>query len=237
MVRISAVLPAFNEQDNIVEAIEEVGAVAADCCSEYEIIVVDDGSSDRTNELVVHMAESDPRVRLVEHERNQGYGAALHSGFSAAQYEWVFLTDADRQFVISELVGFIPLCDRYDLILGYRNPRRDPFMRRLNAFGWNLLVNMLFGYTARDIDCAFKLFRRSVFDNTVVRSRGAALSAEFLVRSRRAGHRFLEKGVSHRPRGFGSATGAKPAVIVRAFRELIAFWLALRQERIRERKG
>ena len=237
MVRISAVLPAFNEQDNIVEAIEELGSVAAECTSDYEIIVVDDGSSDRTNELVVHLAESDPRIRLVEHERNQGYGAALHSGFSAAQYEWVFLTDADRQFVISELVSFIPLRDGYDLILGYRNPRRDPFMRRLNAFGWNMLVNTFFGYTARDVDCAFKLFRRSIFENMVIRSRGAALSAEFLVRSRRAGYRFLEKGVSHRPRGFGSATGAKPAVIVRAFRELIAFWLALRQERIRERKG
>lgn len=231
MVRISAVLPAFNEQDNIVEAIGELGSVAGGCASEHEIIVVDDGSSDRTNELVVQLAETDSRVRLVEHERNQGYGAALHSGFSAAQYEWVFLTDADRQFVISELSSFIPHCDRYDLILGHRSPRRDPFMRRLNAFGWNMLVNLLFGYTARDVDCAFKLFRRSVFDDMVVRSRGAALSAEFLVRSRRAGYRFLEKGVSHRPRGFGSATGAKPAVIVRAFRELIAFWLALRQER------
>ena len=233
MIRISAVLPAFNEQDNIVEAIAELGSVADGCAAEYEIVVVDDGSIDRTNELVVQLAESDPRIRLVEHERNQGYGAALHSGFSAARYEWVFLTDADRQFEISELAGFIPHCDRYDLILGYRSPRRDPFMRRLNAFGWNLLVNMLFGYAARDIDCAFKLFRRSIFDNMVVRSRGATLSAEFLVRSRRAGYRFLETGVSHRPRGFGSATGAKPAVIVRAFRELIAFWLALRQERNR----
>ena len=224
-------MPAFNEQDNIVEAIADLRPVAAGCASEYEIIVVDDGSTDRTNELVVQLAESDPRVRLVEHERNRGYGAALHSGFSDARYEWVFLTDADRQFVISELASFIPHCDQYDLILGYRNPRRDPFMRRLNAFGWNMLVNLLFGYTARDVDCAFKLFRRSIFDSLVIRSRGAALSAEFLVRSRKGGHRFLEKGVSHRPRGFGSATGAKPAVIVRAFRELIAFWLALRQER------
>lgn len=224
-------MPAFNEQDNIVEAIGELGPVASKCASEYEIIVVDDGSTDRTNELVVQLAESDPRVRLVEHERNRGYGAALHSGFSAARYDWVFLTDADRQFVISELEGFVPHCDGYDLILGYRNPRRDPFMRRLNAFGWNMLVNLIFGYTARDVDCAFKLFRRSIFEDMVVRSRGAALSAEFLVRSRRAGYRFLEKGVSHRPRDFGSATGAKPAVIVRAFRELIAFWIALRQER------
>jgi glycosyltransferase involved in cell wall biosynthesis len=237
MVRISAVLPAFNEQDNIVEAIAELESVAAGCASEHEIIVVDDGSADRTNELVVQLAESDPRIRLVEHERNQGYGAALHSGFSAARFEWVFLTDADRQFEISELESFIPHCDTHDLILGYRNPRRDPFIRLLNAFGWNLLVNTLFGYTARDVDCAFKLFRRSIFDNMVVRSRGATLSTEFLVRSRRAGYRFLEQGVSHRPRGFGSATGAKPAVIVRAFRELIAFWLASRQERIREKVG
>ena len=234
MIRISAVLPAFNEQDNIVEAIAESGAAMARCASEYEIIVVDDGSTDQTGEIVGRLAESDPRIRLIEHERNQGYGGALYSGFRAARFEWVFLTDADRQFEVSELASFIPHCDGYDLILGYRRPRRDPYMRRLNAFGWNMLVDLLFGYTARDVDCAFKLFRRSIFDNMVVRSRGATLSTEFLVRSRRAGYRFLEKSVSHRPRGFGSATGAKPAVIVRAFRELIEFWLALRQERIRE---
>jgi glycosyltransferase involved in cell wall biosynthesis len=163
----------------------------------------------------------------VEHPRNQGYGAALYSGFMAAQKEWVFMTDSDRQFDLHEIDRFLPYTDRADLIIGYRTKRQDPPYRRLNGWGWNFLVNLLFGFTAHDVDCAFKLFRRDVLDHIHILSRGATFSAEFLVRARRAGCRFVEVPVSHLPRRAGKPTGARLDVIVRAFRELWHVRMAL----------
>src|SRR5262249_34971694 len=156
------------------------------------------------------------------HERNRGYGAALASGFDAARKELVFFTDGDKQFDVSELASFLPeLDDRTDLVIGWRRHRADPPMRLLNAWGWKLLVNGLFGYTARDVDCAFKLFRCSVWQSLTVHARGATFSAEFLIKARRLGFQIKELPVSHFPRRAGSPTGAKLSVIVRAFKELL----------------
>jgi len=114
-----------------------------------------------------------------------------------------------------------------DLVIGWRRNRADPLMRKLNALGWKLLVNLLFGYTARDVDCAFKLFRRRVWESMTVQSRGATFSAEFLIKARRLGFHVKELPVSHFPRTAGSPTGARPDVIVRAFAELFNLWLNL----------
>ncbi len=221
---ISVVLPAYNEEENVgpavTEAIEIVGAVASD----YEVIVVDDGSRDGTADKVRQLAERYPQVRLVQHQVNQGYGAALYTGFTSARKELVFFTDSDLQFDLGEIEKLLPFIDEYDLVIGYRAPRRDPFMRKLNGWGWSALVTLLFGYTSRDIDCAFKLFRREIIDRINIESRGATLSAEFLVRAKRAGYRIHEVPLAgHRPRVAGSQTGARLDVITRAFRELIRF--------------
>jgi glycosyltransferase involved in cell wall biosynthesis len=218
------VLPAYNEEENVdpalMEAIEIVGPIAND----YEVIIVDDGSRDGTAEKVRQLAERYPQVRLVQHQVNQGYGAALYSGFTNAGKELVFFTDSDRQFDLTEVKKLLPFIDEYDLVIGYRAPRRDPFMRKLNGWGWSALVTLLFGYTSRDIDCAFKLFRRELMDRINIESRGATFSAEFLVRAKRAGYRIREVPLAgHRPRVAGSPTGARLDVITRAFRELIRF--------------
>jgi glycosyltransferase involved in cell wall biosynthesis len=163
----------------------------------------------------------------VSHERNQGYGAAVWTGFISAVKDLVFLTDGDKQFDVDELSLLLPLLEGADLVIGYRKKRADPPLRLLNAWGWKQLVNLLFGYTARDIDCAFKLFRRRVLDAVDVHARGATFSAEFLIKARRLGFVIRECGVSHYPRPAGQATGAKPAVIVRAFRELLHLRLSL----------
>lgn len=213
-------MPAYNEEANIAPQVLDVLAAVRPLSDDFEVIVVNDGSRDRTAQMVKELQAQYAQVRLIEHPVNQGYGAALFSGFMGATKELVFLTDSDRQFDLDDLPRLMPLLATADLIAGYRNPRRDPLMRVLNGIGWSALVTLLFGYTARDIDCAFKLFRREILEHIKLESRGATFSAEFLVRAKRAGYRIAEIGVAHHPRRAGSQTGARPDVIVRAFREL-----------------
>jgi glycosyltransferase involved in cell wall biosynthesis len=219
---ISMVLPAYNEADNIEPMVAEATPALESVTDDYEIVVVDDGSADDTAGVTRRVMREYPRVRLVEHPVNQGFGAAVFSGFTTAEKDWIFYTDADRQFVLSELEQFVPFMDDADLIAGYRAPRRDPFMRVVYGKGWSALCTLLFGYTVRDVDCGFKLLRREIIQSLApqIASRGATFSIEWLVRAKRAGYRFAELPVTHRPRVAGSQTGATINVITRAFREL-----------------
>ena len=221
MTSLTVSMPAYNEADNIAEMITRARDVVGPLVDDLEIIVVDDGSKDSTGDIVRQMGAEDPRVRLVQHPVNLGYGAAVKDGVWAATKELVFFTDSDRQFDLTELERFLPRMEHADMVIGYRYARSDPWHRRLFGHGWSWLVNLLFGYTARDIDCAFKLFRRTVIDTIHVESGGATFSAEFMVRAKRAGFRIVEEPVSHYPRVAGSQTGSRPDVILRGFRELI----------------
>jgi glycosyltransferase involved in cell wall biosynthesis len=217
---LSIVLPAFNEVENIERAINDATEAADRFCQDHEIIVVDDGSSDGTGDVVTRMAESDPRIRLVAHAVNQGYGGALKSGFLAAKLDLVFFTDADNQFDLNELQEFLSLIETVDVVAGYRIKRCDRWSRRMNAKAWNYLVRALFYVPVRDIDCAFKLFRREVFDGLELESVGAMVNTELMVKLGRSGYRVVEVGVSHFPRVAGEPQGAKVGVIIKAFREL-----------------
>jgi glycosyltransferase involved in cell wall biosynthesis len=218
------VLPAYNEELSIVPMVEDVIKSVHPLIDHYEIIVVDDGSSDRTASAVSVQCAHHRQVRLLRHEENQGYGAALYTGLMNARNEWVFFTDSDRQFDLSELEKLLSSCDEADIVAGYRAPRRDPFIRKVCGWGWSGLVTVMFGYTVRDIDCAFKLIRRSVIAEVgpQISSRGATFSAELLVRTKRRGGTLKEIPIrGHRPREVGVATGNRPDVILRAFRELV----------------
>jgi glycosyltransferase involved in cell wall biosynthesis len=232
MPSISVVLPAYNEAENIDAVIAEATPALQALTNDYEIVVVDDGSKDDTAGVTRRAMERDSHVRLVQHPVNRGFGASVFSGFTGAAKEWILYTDADRQFVLDELRRFVPLIDKADLIAGYRAPRRDPFLRVLYGKGWSLLCTLLFGYTVRDVDCGFKLFRREIVDKLApqIASRGATFSIEWLVRSKRAGYRFAELPVTHRPRTAGSQTGARLHVISRAFRELVRLRVQLWRE-------
>lgn len=230
VLSISAVLPAYNEEQVIAASAAAMVKTLESLNADYEVIIVNDGSRDRTAEIVTQLGIENPRIRLVTHEVNQGYGAAVWTGFLSAEKDLVFLTDGDKQFDVDELKLLLPMMDGADMAIGYRAKRADPPLRLLNAWGWKLLVNTLFGYTARDIDCAFKLFRRRILDRVEVHSRGATLSAEFLIKARRLGYIIRERPVSHYPRPAGQATGAKPAVILRAFRELWQLRLTLESD-------
>ena len=227
MSSISAVIPAYNEERIIASTAEAVDETLARLVDDYEVIVVNDGSRDQTPRVVEELGRQRPAVRLVSHTVNRGYGAALATGFAAATREYIFLTDGDRQFDVRELEGFLPLLATADVIVGYRRPRADPWQRRFFGWGWNLLVNTLFGHTARDVDCAFKLFPRRLLDDVRLHSTGHTLSPELLIKARRAGYRIAEVRVTHLPRTEGRAKGARVDHIVRSLLELVRLRLNL----------
>ena len=217
---LSVVLPAFNEAANIDEAIEGTMAALQSSVRDWEVLVVDDGSSDNTAERAETWAGRDARIRLVRHAVNRGYGAALRSGFRAARLDHVFFTDSDLQFDLSELPMLLPHTRRFDIVAGYRHQRRDPWNRRLNAWAWGRLVDAVFDVRVRDVNCAFKIFRREVLDRIVIRSDGAFVNTEILAKARAQGYRVMQVPVTHYPRTLGEQTGARPRVVARAFIEL-----------------
>ena len=249
MSNLSIVLPAYNEEANAIKSVEQVSTVAqqlghrpvgADAPTEmdYEIILVNDGSSDRTGEIARELMERIPNFRLVEHHPNRGYGGALKAGFAAAKYDLIAFTPADGQFDFGEINRLLERLheDGADIVCGHRANRQDNFVRRLNAFGWNMLVRLLFGYLCRDIDCGFKLFRREVLEHVNIVSDGAMIDTEFLAGAKARGYRIAEVDVTHLPRVAGESTGANLAVIAKAFRDLVRFRLRLSRELQREKQ-
>jgi glycosyltransferase involved in cell wall biosynthesis len=226
---VSIVLPAFNEAPTIARAISGALAAADGLGLDAEVIVVDDGSRDATATAAASI--DDPRARLLRHPRNIGYGAALKTGILASRKEHIFFTDADLQFDLDELGRLSAFADDFDIIVGYRVARQDSWLRRVDAWAWNRLVDACFDIGVRDIDCAFKIFHRRVFSRIAVTSIGAFVNSEILVRARAQGFRTKEVPVSHFPRQAGTATGAHPRVIARALSELLRLHRELRAGR------
>jgi glycosyltransferase involved in cell wall biosynthesis len=219
-ISLSVVLPAYNESENIEKTVTHAVSYLKGTFRDYEVIVVNDGSIDGTPEIVERLATSNPRIILVNHPKNLGYGSALRSGFERASLDYIFLMDSDGQFDISDIDRFIPFLKSYDVVVGYREKRADPFIRSLNARLYHLFIRLLFGLKLRDIDCAFKMFPRSVYRAVrPIESGGALFSAEFLVKLRQKGFTIREVPVRHFPRRFGRQTGANLKVIIRMFKE------------------
>jgi glycosyltransferase involved in cell wall biosynthesis len=228
---LSVVLPAYNEEENLAEAVGEAIAAAERVSRRQEIIVVDDGSHDATAEIATALAVTDSRVRLIRHEDNRGYGCAVRSGIAAARMDWVLLTDADLQFELRQLTDFVPHTADAQLVVGYRAKRSDSLIRRLNAGGWNALVHLLFRLPVRDVDAAFKLIRRDALDGLDFISTGAAIDTELLAKASRSGARIVELPVIHRPRLAGEPSGANLHVIARAFAEVFKVWRSMHVRR------
>jgi glycosyltransferase involved in cell wall biosynthesis len=220
LTSLSVVLPCHDEEDNVDAAIRAAAAAAAESADAYEILVVDDGSTDATRRLAAAAAADDPRVRLLVHETNRGYGAALRTGIDGAGCDWILLTDADLQFDLTDLRHFVEPARTHDLVVGYRLVRMDPVFRRVNAYAWNRLVGRVFDLDVRDVDCAFKLIRRELAQCLRLTADGAMISTELVARASLSGAAIAELGVRHRPRAAGDQSGANPAVVLKAFREL-----------------
>jgi glycosyltransferase involved in cell wall biosynthesis len=219
-VSISVFFPCYNEQGNIARTAQRAIDILQKLGADYEVIIVDDGSSDATAKIADEIASQNNGVKVVHHPTNLGCGAALQSGFKAATKKLVFYTDGDGQFDISELPPLLPLIKQYDIVSCYRLNRQDNLIRKLNGWAWTKLVCFLFNMKVRDVDCAFKLYKREIFDNIRMSSRGALIIAEILARAIRKGYTITQRPVHHYPRTAGVQTGAKLRVIFRAFREL-----------------
>lgn len=227
---LSVFFPAYNEAANLEKLTRRAVETLERIASQFEVIIVDDGSQDNTGEVAARLVREFPRVRYLRHEKNRGYGGAVKTGLSAARFPWIFFTDGDGQFDVAELELLLAHRAAADFVAGYRLDRRDSWLRKLNAFGWGTLVRGLFGLRGkvRDIDCAFKLFDRRVVDAFEFKSEGALISTELLVRARQLGYRFAEQGVHHFPRLAGRQTGANFRVIFRAFKELFQLYRYLK---------
>jgi glycosyltransferase involved in cell wall biosynthesis len=217
---LSVFFPCYNEQDNVTRTVEQALEVLKKLDLDFEIIIVNDGSRDRTGQIADELSIKDQRIKTVHHPGNLGYGAALQSGFKAASKEFVFYTDGDGQFNLNELPPLLPMMEQYDIVSCYRLNRQDPLIRKINAWCWTKLVCTLFGMKIRDIDCAFKLYKREIFDKIKLSSTGALIDTEVLARASRKGYKITQTGVHHYPRSAGVQTGANPRVILRAFKEL-----------------
>lgn len=213
---VSVVLPAYNEEQAIIGTLTAVVGTLTEWGADFEVLVVNDGSADRTAELVVAYAARTPRLRLLNHSTNQGYGAALATGFAAATRDLTFFMDADGQFTICDLANLLIHIDEVDAVLGYRIRRQDPWLRLLNARGWGLLTRLTLGLRVRDLDCAFKLLRTDFLRRYPPTTRSALVNAELVYALDRSGARYRQVGVRHLPRQGGRPTGASPGVIVRA---------------------
>ena len=217
---LSVFFPCHNEVENIGKLVARTLEVMPAVADEFEVIIVNDGSTDGTYELADELAAKHPQVRTVHHDVNRGYGGALRSGFDVARHQYIFFTDGDGQFDVGEITKLIELLEEADMALGWRVRRADSAIRVINAKAYMMMLRLLLGLKVRDVDCAFKLIPRQVIERVRLRSTGALISAELLAKARHAGFTYAEVGVSHYPRLAGEQSGARLSVILRMFREL-----------------
>ncbi len=217
---LTVFFPCYNEEANVERTTQAALKTCRRLGIDYEIIIVNDGSKDRTGEIADRLAAEHANVRAVHNRPNRGYGGALQRGFREATKDWVFYTDGDGQFDFEEIDKLFPLLERFDIASAYRLNRKDSVIRKLNAFCWTTLVNVVFRLWLRDIDGAFKIYPRSFIESIEMKSQGALIDTEMLARAKRLGYTIGQVGVHHYPRVAGSQTGANLRVILRAFREL-----------------
>jgi dolichol-phosphate mannosyltransferase len=220
---LSLILPAYNEEAGIRAAIAEADEALARLAEDYEVLVVDDGSRDATAAAVLAEAAGRPHVRLLRHEGNRGYGAALRSGFEAARFDLVAFTDADCQFHLDDLAPLLCLAEQHPIAVGYRVGRQDPWPRRLYSWGFNLLARALLGTRVRDCDCALKVFRRDTLARLLPETTGFFVNTEMLTKARQLGLDVAEHGVRHRPRLRGRSS-VSLVQVPRVLAALLPFW-------------
>ena len=225
---LSIFFPFWNEEDNMESVVLPAISVAQEVAKKWEIIIVDDGSSDKTLEIAKKLLKKENHIRLVAHKKNRGYGAALKSGFAHAQYEYVVFTDGDGQFDFREVTKFIEKIETSDIVIGNRIQRHDQPFR-------HILMNLLkvwdfvfFGFYFKDIDCGFKLFRKEALQKILpLTSEGAMITTEILAKAIRAKLLIRQVDVHHFPRKAGDQSGGNIRVILRAVRESFVLWRQL----------
>lgn len=220
---ISVVLPVYNEESGIEKTVENSVTFfkEQDFFDKYEIIAVNDGSTDQTGLILEKLKENSACLKVITHSRNLGYGRALASGVSEAIFPWVLMMDADGQFKIDALNGMLEYISDYDIVTGYRYKRTDPIHRVFIGKFYTFLSCLLFGLKIKDVNCGFKLFRREIlsFDDTICHA-GAFYTGVY-VQAKAKNCRIKEVPVEHFPREGGRQTGVSIKVIFMAVLDLI----------------
>src|SRR3989344_1435984 len=230
--KLSVFLPAYNEEASLKNTVKNVVENLEKNVSEWELIIVNDGSRDKTGEIADNLSHQDKNISVIHHHPNRGYGAALKSGLYACRYPWISFIDSDGQFDFSEISRLLATQAETgaDLVIGYYLSRKVSLSRKINTFAWQIFVKILFGLSVRDIDCGFKLISKKVLEKIepLQSERGAFISSEFLIKAKKAGFKIVEIGVNHYPRKQGEGTRANLDVIIQSFVELFKLWYKLK---------
>lgn len=229
---LSIFFPFWNEEKNIESVVKKAIPVAEKVAEKWEILMIDDGSSDKTLEIAQKLAKKDSRLKVISHNPNRGYGAALKEGFKNAKYDLIVFNDGDGQFDFSEVTRFLDKIDGVDVVIGYRKKRIDHPFRHLLMNLLKIWDFVFFHFYFRDIDCGFKLFKKEALKKILpLKSEGAMVTTEILARAKRKKLQFSQVEVSHYPRKYGTETGGNLRVIIRAILESFILWYDLRYGR------
>lgn len=227
-INISFFCPAYNEEENLESVVLKVIEILKEISNRFEVIIVNNGSTDKTGDIADNLAKRIPEVRVIHHSTNREYGGALKSGFTNAKYENVAYMDSDNQYDFSDIKIMIPLLEKYDIVTGYRMNRSDSSYRIFQSEIYNLVIKILFGLRVKDIDCSLKIYKKYVLDNMQITSNSPFIDAEMMIKAKKNGYKIGEIGVKNFPRIAGSATGANPKGIFITLKEIICFWLKRR---------
>lgn len=222
---LSIFFPFWNEEQNLESVVKKAIPVAENFAQKWEIIMVDDGSSDKTLEIAKELEKKDSRLVAVSHTKNRGYGAALKTGFETAKYELIVFNDGDGQFDLGEIDRFLEKIKKADMVIGFRKKRLDNPFRHILMNLLKIWDFIFFGFRFKDIDCGFKLFTKEALDKiTPFNSEGAMITTEILAKAKKANLKILEVEVNHYPRIYGDQSGGNLRVILRAVKESLILW-------------
>ncbi|MGB8857718.1 MAG: glycosyltransferase family 2 protein [Ilumatobacteraceae bacterium] len=225
---VSAFFPCYNDEFAIGKMVRDVHAGLEGAVDDFEVIVVNDGSKDGSLSVLRELATEFPRLRIVNHEVNRGYGGALISGFQAATKEWVFYTDGDAQYDATEIVRSIAAVrDDTDVVQGFKIGRGDPWHRKVIGRVYHHVVKLLFRLRVRDTDCDFRLIRHTVLDKVALQSHTGVICVEMMCSFQRVGAKFVQVGVSHHARPHGKSQFFRVPAIARSARQLLQLWWRL----------
>ncbi len=225
---ISVFFPAFNDEDSIAKLVHEALALLPKVTDDYEVIVVNDGSSDGTAGVLDDLAKKLSRLRVIHHPRNQGYGGALRSGFKNSAKDLIFYTDGDGQYDVGEIMKLIPLMtEGIDVVNGYKIKRSDSLRRIVLGAIYKFMARRMFGLPIRDVDCDFRLLRRQAIQSIELTSTSGVVCTEMVYKLHAAGYRFAETPVHHYPRLHGQSQFFTVRRVTRTGFDFFKLWLRL----------
>jgi glycosyltransferase involved in cell wall biosynthesis len=229
-ITLSVFFPAYYDENNIRKVVEKAVNVLEELkLKDYEVTIIEDGSPDKTGEVADMLAEQFPKVKVVHHKKNLGYGATLYEGFTTAKMDYVFYTDGDNQFDLEELKKFVAVIPFCDIVVGYRKKKQYSLYRKITSFVYNMLLRLIFDIDYIDIDCAFKLIKSDLFNKITIKTKDAFIDAEIMIQANLLGYKSTEIGVKHLPRIDGISTAARPSIIIRTIKEIIQFRKEVKQ--------